>query len=66
MQAFWTWITDPGNGRIVLLPLLFGTFLGIVFYLYGSPRRGRRLESYRHMPFEDEPPREQGEDGRHE
>ena len=56
MEEGWRWITDLGNSKIVALLIFFGTFIGIVLYVYSSRRRSRRLESYKHIPFQDEEP----------
>ena len=32
----------------------FITFIGIVIYVYGNKKRGKRLESYRDSPFLDD------------
>ncbi|NIR59085.1 MAG: cbb3-type cytochrome c oxidase subunit 3 [Gammaproteobacteria bacterium] len=51
---FLDWIADPGNSKQVALVLFFGVFVGIVLYVYTGKRRTRRLESYKHIPFDDE------------
>lgn len=57
MAELWLWITDLGNSKIVALLLFFGTFVGIIIYLFSSRSRSERLESYRYMPFDDDTPR---------
>lgn len=49
------WFTDPTNAKIFSLLLFFGTFIGIVIYVFTGRKRSRRLESYKHIPFQDEP-----------
>ena len=51
-----SWFTRLDNSKIFSLLLFFGTFCGIVIYVFGSRRRGRRLESYKHIPFQDDEP----------
>lgn len=51
-----SWFTRLDNSKIFSLVLFFGTFCGIVIYVFGSRRRGRRLESYKHIPFQDDEP----------
>ncbi|MGB3916217.1 CcoQ/FixQ family Cbb3-type cytochrome c oxidase assembly chaperone [Thiothrix litoralis] len=54
LTDFWTWIMDIGNSQTVALLIFFSVFVGILFYLYASGKRGERLESYRYTPFLDE------------
>ena len=49
------WFTNPTNAKIFSLILFFGTFLAIVVYVFTGKRRAKRLESYKHIPFQDEP-----------
>ena len=53
------WFSKPENTKPLGLIIFFVTFIGIVIYVYGSKRRGKQLESYRDIPFLDEPPGEQ-------
>lgn len=64
MSTLWLWITDLGNSKILALLLFFSTFLGILIYLFSSRSRSERLESYRYMPFDDEPDEERRADGK--
>lgn len=48
------WFTQFENTKPVALVIFFTVFCGILFYVYGSGKRGNRLESYRDMPFLDE------------
>lgn len=54
MAALWTWITDLGNSKIVALILFMTTFIAILIYVFGSPRRSRRFEQYRYIPLQDD------------
>nr|WP_274520308.1 cbb3-type cytochrome c oxidase subunit 3 [Ectothiorhodospira sp. 9100] len=51
-----------GNSKIVALLLFFGTFVGIIIYLFSSRSRSERLESYRYIPFDDEKSEARDED----
>lgn len=48
------WFTDPTNAKIFSLILFFGTFVAIVIYVFTGKRRAKRLESYKHIPFQDD------------
>lgn len=48
------WLGTLSNAKLVLLVLLLGGFVGVLVYVYGSRARGRRLESYKYIPFMDE------------
>lgn len=50
------WFSKPENTKPVALIIFFVTFVGILLYVYGSRKRGKRLESYKNIPFADEPP----------
>lgn len=48
------WFTDPTKAKIISLILFFVTFLVIVVYVFTGKKRAKRLESYKHIPFQDE------------
>lgn len=48
------WLGTLSNAKAVLLVVLFSGFVGVIVYVYGSRARGRRLESYKYIPFMDE------------
>ena len=51
------WFSRPENTKPLALLIFFVTFAGIVLYVYGNKKRGKRLESYKDIPFlDDEPP----------
>lgn len=54
MAEAWHWITQLGNSKIVALLLFFGTFVGILWYVFTNKQRSERLETYKYMPFQDE------------
>ena len=49
------WFSKPENTKPVALVIFLVTFVGILLYVYGNRKRSDRLESYRDMPFADEP-----------
>ncbi len=54
MAEAWHWITQLGNSKIVALLLFFGTFVGILWYVFTNKQRSERLETYKYMPFQDD------------
>lgn len=48
------WFTHLENSKIFALVLFFLTFCGILFYVFTGKKRTKRLESYKHIPFQDE------------
>jgi cbb3-type cytochrome oxidase subunit 3 len=48
------WFSHPENTKPLALIIFFVTFIGILIYVYGSKQRGRKLESYRDIPFLDD------------
>ncbi|MEQ1600954.1 MAG: cbb3-type cytochrome c oxidase subunit 3 [Methylophilaceae bacterium] len=48
------WFTHFENTKPLALIIFFTVFCGILFYVYGNKKRGKRLESYKNMPFLDE------------
>ncbi|MFO7542640.1 MAG: cbb3-type cytochrome c oxidase subunit 3 [Thiobacillus sp.] len=55
------WFSKPENTKPLALIIFFATFVGIVIYVYGSKKRSKQLESYRDIPFLDEPADKQGD-----
>ncbi len=49
-----SWFSHPENTKPLALIIFFVTFIGILIYVYGSRKRGQKLESYRDIPFLDE------------
>ncbi len=49
-----SWFSRPENTKPLALIIFFVTFIGILIYVYGSRKRGQKLESYRDIPFLDE------------
>ncbi len=48
------WFTKFENTKPVSLVIFFVLFCGVVFYLYGSKRRGKELESFKNIPLQDD------------
>ena len=53
------WLSNPSNAKSLALVIFFVTFVGIVVWVYGSKQRGKKLESYKNIPFLDEEADEQ-------
>ncbi len=54
------WLADSNNSKPLGLLLFFVAFLGILWFVFGSKKRGQRLESYKDIPFLDEEPENKG------
>lgn len=48
------WFASPQNTKPLALLIFFVTFIGILLYVFGSKRRGEKLEAHKHIPFLDE------------
>jgi cbb3-type cytochrome oxidase subunit 3 len=48
------WFASFENTKPLALVILFITFVLIVYYVFGSKKRGERLESYKNIPFLDD------------
>lgn len=48
------WLSHPENTKPLGLIIFFVTFLGILWFVFGSKKRGQRLESHKDIPFLDE------------
>lgn len=48
------WFASPENTKPLALVIFFVTFVLIILYVFGSKKRGERLESYKNVPFLDE------------
>ena len=53
-MAWVDWFAKPEHTKPLALLIFFVTFVGIIFYVYGSKKRSKRLESYRDIPFQDD------------
>lgn len=54
MTDLFRWIAEHQQNKFILMLLLFGTYIGIVVYLFSNKRRSERLESYKHIPLDDD------------
>jgi len=52
------WLGDMENSKPLALILFFGTFVGIILYVYTGKRRKQRLESYKDIPFMEDDERD--------
>lgn len=48
------WFSDPANTKPLGLLILFVTFCLILVWVYGSRKRGERLEQHKNIPFLDD------------
>lgn len=55
MRELFDWFTHMENTKPLALVMLFVTFIGIILYVYSSRKRSARLETYKYIPFDDEP-----------
>jgi len=55
MDALLEWIGRFENSKVVALLIFFTTFSAILLYVFTGRKRGERLESYKYIPFADEP-----------
>ncbi len=54
MSDLFRWIAEHEQNKFILMLILFGTYIGIAVYLFTNKRRAERLESYRHIPLDDD------------
>jgi cbb3-type cytochrome oxidase subunit 3 len=48
------WFARPENTKPLALIIFFVVFVGIIFYVYGSRKRGERLEAHKNVIFLDD------------
>lgn len=48
------WLARPENAKPLGLLIFFVTFCLIVLWVYGSKKRGEKLEEHKNIPFLDE------------
>jgi cbb3-type cytochrome oxidase subunit 3 len=48
------WLTDQALAKQIGLVIFFVTFCYILFWVYGSRKRGEKLEEYKNLPFLDD------------
>lgn len=54
------WLSHPENTKPLGLIIFFITFLGILWFVFGSKKRGQKLESFGDIPFLDEDSEDNG------
>ncbi|MEO1766987.1 cbb3-type cytochrome oxidase subunit 3 [Thiobacter aerophilum] len=54
------WLSHPENTKPLGLLIFFVAFLGILWFVFGSRKRGQKLESYKDIPFLDEESEQKG------
>jgi len=48
------WLAQAENAKSLGLVIFFVTFCAIVLWVYGSKKRGERLEQHKNIPFLDD------------
>jgi len=48
------WLSNMENTKPLALVIFFVTFVGILIYVFTNKKRSKRLESYKHIPFQDD------------
>ncbi|TCS73411.1 cbb3-type cytochrome oxidase subunit 3 [Sulfuritortus calidifontis] len=48
------WLAQAENAKPLGLVIFFVTFCAIVLWVYGSKKRGERLEQHKNIPFLDD------------
>ena len=48
------WFTKFENTKPLSLVIFFTVFCGVLVYLYGSKKRGKKLEDYKNIPLQDD------------
>lgn len=48
------WLSNMENTKPLALVIFFVTFVGILIYVFTNKKRSQRLESYKHIPFQDD------------
>lgn len=48
------WLSNMENTKPLALVIFFVVFVGILLYVFTGKQRGKRLESYKHIPFLDD------------
>jgi cbb3-type cytochrome oxidase subunit 3 len=48
------WLAQAENSKPLGLVIFFVTFCAIVLWVYGSKKRGERLEQHKNIPFLDD------------
>lgn len=48
------WFTKFENTKPLSLVIFFTLFCGVLIYVFGSRKRGEKLESYKNIPLQDD------------
>ena len=58
------WLSNMENTKPLALVIFFVVFVGILIYVFTGKKRGKRLESYKNIPFQedDEPAQQKDKD----
>lgn len=48
------WLSNMENTKPLALVIFFIVFVGILLYVFTGKKRGKRLESYKNIPFMDD------------
>jgi cbb3-type cytochrome oxidase subunit 3 len=48
------WFTKFENTKPLSLVIFFTVLCGVLVYLYGSKKRGKKLEDYKNIPLRDD------------
>lgn len=54
MPDWLLWFTRFENSKVVALVLFFASFCVVLLYVYTGKKRGKRLESYKYIPLQDD------------
>lgn len=54
MMEWLLWFTKFENTKPLSLVIFFTVFCGVLVYLYGSKKRGKKLEDYKNIPLRDD------------
>ena len=54
MGEFFNWLSDMRNSKILALLIFFVAFVVLLVYVFSNKERGKRLESYKNIPFLDD------------
>ena len=62
MFEWLSWFTRMENTKPFVLVLFTITFVLIIFYVFTNRKRGKRLESYKNIPFQEDDENGQSKD----
>jgi cbb3-type cytochrome oxidase subunit 3 len=53
MNEFFLWFTRPDHSKIFVTVLFTVVYTLILLYVFTNKKRGKRLEAYKNIPFEE-------------